>query len=145
MLRTEERAWAQKSRSKWILEGDQNTGYFHYVASNRRRANSILALTNNGVVITKPSEIRDGVFSYFSEAYNTCTALEVNELDLGFKQLSQGQRDDLEKNFTAEEVWEAIATMKGDRAPGPDGFTMEFFKTFWPSIKPTVMEFFEDF
>ena len=29
--------------------------------------------------------------------------------------------------------------MKTDTAPGPDGFSIGFFKKFWPSIKPLVL------
>src|ERR1044072_7446698 len=33
----------------------------------------------------------------------------------------------------------------GNKAPGPDGFTMAFFKEFWPVIKADIMSFFADF
>ncbi|GMI70239.1 hypothetical protein HRI_000693200 [Hibiscus trionum] len=104
LLRTEERIWAQKSRSRWLVEGDRNSKYFHSVASNKRRINSINTLDYKGSVITNPMEIRNCVFEFFSEAYNTCTTLEVESLDLEFRKLPQSYREGLEKEFTMEEV-----------------------------------------
>lgn len=51
-LRQEEILWHQKSRRKWIMDGDRNTKYYHTKTVIRRRRNRILALCgNNGVWI----------------------------------------------------------------------------------------------
>jgi len=33
----------------------------------------------------------------------------------------------LEREFTKEEVIQVLSEIEGDKAPGPDGFTMAFF------------------
>eukprot|EP00253_Pinus_taeda_P004936 PITA_04936 len=43
-----------------------------------------------------------------------------------------------------EEVEEAIKSMPNDKAPGPDGFTINFYKACWPTIKTEVWEVVED-
>ena len=40
--------WQLKIRTKWALEGDSNTKYFHVVASGRRNQNSIWSLLDDG-------------------------------------------------------------------------------------------------
>ncbi|GMI80386.1 hypothetical protein HRI_001707900 [Hibiscus trionum] len=35
--------------------------------------------------------------------------------------------------------------MDGTRAPGPDGFNLEFFKRYWTQIKDEIMSLFSDF
>jgi len=44
------------------------------------------------------------------------------------------------KPFTLEELDNTIKQMKNNTAPGPDGFTVEFYKAFWPSIREDVKE-----
>jgi hypothetical protein len=36
-------------------------------------------------------------------------------------------RDWLEGEFEENEVWEVVRDLNGDKAPGPDGFSMAFF------------------
>lgn len=42
LLNREELLWAQKARTKWILQGDRNTKYFQTVVKQRRGNNRIL-------------------------------------------------------------------------------------------------------
>src|ERR1044072_5062685 len=44
-----------------------------------------------------------------------------------------------------EEVWSVIRDSDGNKAPGPDGFNMKFFKEQWEAIKADMMVFFTDF
>eukprot|EP00253_Pinus_taeda_P027470 PITA_27470 len=43
-----------------------------------------------------------------------------------------------------EEVEEAVKSMPNDKAPGPDGFTINFYKACWPTIKSEIWEVVED-
>lgn len=51
----------------------------------------------------------------------------------------------LEAPFSEEEIWEVLVSCDGNRAPGPDGFNLNFFKVFWHSIKDEVIRFFSEF
>lgn len=44
ILQQEELMWFQRSRSKWLTDGDCNTKYYHLKAINRRRQNRIVML-----------------------------------------------------------------------------------------------------
>ena len=39
----------QKSRSKWIKEGDSNTSYFHKIINNSRRRNALRGMLIDGI------------------------------------------------------------------------------------------------
>lgn len=42
--------------------------------------------------------------------------------------------------FTKDEIWHAIQSMPSGKAPGPDGFPLEFYKQFWPELSPILMQ-----
>jgi hypothetical protein len=47
----EEICWRQKSRVRWLKEGDKCTKFFHLVANANRRNNSIKSLIVNGCLL----------------------------------------------------------------------------------------------
>eukprot|EP00253_Pinus_taeda_P030838 PITA_30838 len=48
------------------------------------------------------------------------------------------------REISLEEVEEAIRSMPNDKAPGPDGFTINFYKACWSIVKQEVWEVVED-
>jgi hypothetical protein len=44
-----------------------------------------------------------------------------------FSSIDEEEKVWLEREFEEMEVWEVMKGMEGDKAPGPDGFTMLFF------------------
>jgi hypothetical protein len=49
------------------------------------------------------------------------------------------QLEDLGLPFSEEEIKEAIDDMPADKAPGPDGFSIAFFRSCWDIIKDDLM------
>jgi hypothetical protein len=47
--------------------------------------------------------------------------------------------------FSEKEIKEVLDEMNPNSAPGPDGFTVNFYITFWEKIKEHVMEMFDEF
>lgn len=45
--------------------------------------------------------------------------------------LDKTKLNDLERDIYQTELWEMLRSMKGGKAPGPDGFTLIYYKTFW--------------
>ena len=64
---------------------------------------------------------------------------------LDFACIEEDERLSLEKEFTKEEVIQVLREMEGDKAPGPDGFTMAFFHKCWSVVEKDVMDFFDYF
>ena len=51
----------------------------------------------------------------------------------------------LESPFMEEEVFDALMGCNGDKAPGPNGFSMAFWLFAWDFVKADVMSFFKEF
>jgi hypothetical protein len=47
--------------------------------------------------------------------------------------------------FSPQELDEVLAQTKLDTAPGPDGFPVAFFKSFWSMLKPLILQILNDF
>ena len=61
-----------------------------------------------------------------------------------FNTLDSLDNDILEGQFSIEGVLRALSNLGGDKAPGPDGFTLAFWKTCWPVVGREVMQVFEE-
>ena len=68
--------------------------------------------------------------------------------NLEFDVISMEDSSRLEVPFSEEEVVAALGEMAGDKAPGPDGFSIAFFQHCWAVVKADIMammgQFFED-
>ncbi|CAN1151986.1 hypothetical protein LINPERHAP2_LOCUS18457 [Linum perenne] len=72
VLWQEEALWLQKSRSKWVVEGDRNTNFFHMSTLRRRSFNRITRIKNGeGVWIESQPDLKILATEYFKEFYNS--------------------------------------------------------------------------
>ncbi|KAE8673743.1 Gamma-tubulin complex component 2 [Hibiscus syriacus] len=145
LYRIQEQIWFQYSRTKWIVDGDRNTKYFHTCATIRNKRNALLALNFKGETVEDPTAIKAIVKEYFFKIYNERTTLEIDDLNLDFPRIFLEQKQFLEQEFSEEEVWEVVKSCGSNKAPGPDGFNLGFFKRFWQVLKVDIMKFFHDF
>ena len=64
---------------------------------------------------------------------------------LEFDQIKGLERGWLERRFEQEEVLRVVKELEGDKAPGPDGFSLAFFLHCWGVVKRDVLAVFEEF
>jgi hypothetical protein len=48
----------------------------------------------------------------------------------------------LEREFEEGEVRKFVMAMEGDKAPGPDGFSIAFLQVCWEVVKEDIMKIF---
>lgn len=46
-----------------------------------------------------------------------------------------------EARGTEKEVFQALNSIDSDKAPGPEGFTIDFFQKCWNVVKGNIMRF----
>ena len=65
-MEVEDLKWRQRAKEIWLSQGDKNSKYFHTCASQRRRANNIVAITDEGGSLhSTTKEIEEAFLNYF--------------------------------------------------------------------------------
>jgi hypothetical protein len=141
----EEISWRQKSRVLQLKEGDNNTKYFHKMANSNRRRNYMHRVEVDGIVHETDKEIRDNVVSFYEDLYQEKESWRPSVDGLDFNSIGAAESSHLERNFDREEVFQVLKELQGDKALGPDGFSMAFFHKCWEVVKDNIMDFFEEF
>ncbi|XP_026450741.1 uncharacterized protein LOC113350847 [Papaver somniferum] len=138
----EELYWKDKSREVWLLEGDRNSPYFHRVTLFRRKINAISWIKNSSnIILTDRDSIGNSFIDYFKGLYSSHPQQFQDEIlaDLPVKFLEE---DNISLNMplTPEEIKNAIFQMGGKKAPGPDGFTGQFYQKHWNIVGDVVVD-----
>ncbi|XP_075092306.1 uncharacterized protein LOC107821421 [Nicotiana tabacum] len=144
-LKNEEIAWRQKSRALWLKEGDRNTKFFHRTANARKRNNNIDQIMIRHEVIEDPERIENEIIEFYKELY---TEPEQWRPTVNFENttsISESERESLQSNFEEQEVLSSLKMCASDKAPGPDGYTMGFFRKCWDILKEDIMAAFNNF
>ncbi|KAA3478601.1 reverse transcriptase [Gossypium australe] len=127
----EELQWEQRARVNWLRDGDRNTSFFHKMASLRHYRNKIPELVDaHGIKRSEPAEMIKVATDFFEDLF---TASEMGSDDHLFslveKKVTASMNDYLLKDFTDEDVWNAVNSMSPLKAPGVDGYSAIFFPT----------------
>ncbi|WJZ98579.1 hypothetical protein VitviT2T_017093 [Vitis vinifera] len=122
----EEASWRQKSREIWLKEGDRNTRFFLQMANAHRRRNQPTRVKVNGRWFTKESEIKEEVSRAFQGLLANPSGRKPNIDGLILERLEDLDVEGLEKPFSEKEVFSALSSFYGEKAPGPEGFSMTF-------------------
>jgi mannosylglycoprotein endo-beta-mannosidase len=133
LLREEELKWYQRSKSQFILEGDANTRYFHSVANGRHRKKRIHTLVQDEGIIEGQEHLKSYITNYYKNLFG---APEEGNFHMDETQIDDIPQVSLEENalltavYSEDEVRKAIFEMEHNKAPGPDGFSAEFYQIF---------------
>jgi hypothetical protein len=68
-LLQEEISWKQKSRVKWLKEGDKCTKFFHLMANSNKRFNTIDFLLIDESLSSNPVAIREHVVNFYESMF----------------------------------------------------------------------------
>lgn len=135
----------QKARIRWVIDGDENSRFFHGVINNRNRKHKIHGLLVDGRWSEDVQEIKSEVFKFYQNKFKEPRSSRPLFINSRFKRISDEQAEFLESPILIGEVKAAIWECGSDRAPGPDGFTFKFIKTFWNIMKGDIMQFVHHF
>ncbi|KAL1095180.1 hypothetical protein V6Z11_D06G138700 [Gossypium hirsutum] len=123
----EEIYWAQRSRIRWLKEGNRNTRFFHVSATRRSKKNRIDRIVDdNGNWVTDIHDVSKVVGDYFSKLFKSTASPN----DMNAK---------LANHFTDEEILNVINHIPR-KASRIDGLSNIFFKENWEVVGKDVLK-----
>ena len=137
--------WRNRCTARWARLGDENTSFFHSMATIRYRKNHISSLAREDGSVALEHEEKAGLL-WHSFRNRLGLSLPINE-NFDFSQffdIFEGL-EVLSAPFSHEEIDQVVAHMPGDNSPGPDGFSGTFLKVCWPVIKYDFYQLCQDF
>jgi uncharacterized protein (DUF608 family) len=134
ILREEEVRLFQRAKVKHLLEGDDNTKYFHLVANGKHRRQWIFSLEDeDGACIADKEELKSHITSYYKNLFGKPDITSVDQ-DESFiqdiSQVSDTENEILTANFTIDEVKKVVFSLEHNKAPWPDVIPVEFYQAF---------------
>jgi len=135
----------QQSRLTWLREGDANTKYFHGTMSSRRRVNTISSIVVRGTVVEGVSNVRQVVYTHFSNHFRAPSVERPSTSDLNFRTLTYREGAAIIKPFPMEELKIAVWDCDSYKCPGLDGVNFGFIKEFWLDMREELMHYVSDF
>ena len=89
----------QKSRCKWLKEGDSNSAYFHKIINSSRRRNTLRGMQINGGWVDNPIAIKEAVLQHFKSRFADPCLSGPNLDGVSFKALTILQSERLVEPF----------------------------------------------
>nr|XP_020191500.1 uncharacterized protein LOC109777266 [Aegilops tauschii subsp. strangulata] len=131
----------QRVHLSWLRAGDTDIAFLPLRAAHRRHRNRIHELRVGDDVVTEPVAMAEAAFSHFSSLLGTADhrdhTIALDEIDDRHFDLSA-----LDQPSSADEIWSAVRQLPRGKAPGPDGFTVEFLIAAWDIVRDDFVEAF---
>ncbi|KAM1780200.1 hypothetical protein ACFX12_041494 [Malus domestica] len=136
----EESYWMQRSRVKWLRDGDANTKFFHNSTLQRRRRNQIIKIKDElGNWMEQPGRVRKLVEDHFMQTFTSGGARNWGSLlECISPRVTEDMNQALLKPVFEDEIKAAIFKMGGLKTLGPDGFQGIFYQSFWEHVYADV-------
>ena len=147
-----------RSKMKWFELGEKLTKYFFNLEKNNYEKKLIREVElENGEIITDPVQVNKEIRDFYQNMYtskingnNSTSRYEHDQKIDGFTeslnipQLNVEEQESLEKDLTLEELKHALASFADKKSPGEDGFTNQFYQTFFDLIGKDLLNSYND-
>ena len=140
-----------RSKVSWVEYGEKNSAFFLNLEKRNHKQKCITKLIDEETKkeVTKPDDILKYEENFYKTLYSTRekNGQEKEEenaknlfLDETLPKITQEDKQSCETEVTLLEIGAALKELQNGKSPGSDGFTTEFYKFFWPTIKNMVLE-----
>ena len=133
-----------RSRAQWLEEGEKPSRYFFKLEKERMEKNYVKSIYNSDETeVFGREEIEAAHVDFYSNLFSVepidpvCQQTLLNEIT---KFLSVEECDLCEGFISLSELSSSVKSLNSGKAPGPDGFTVEFYIKFWNLLGPLLLE-----
>ena len=132
-----------RSRIRWVEEGECSSSYFFRLEKKRSADRWISALrAEDGSIVSSPVDLCQSFTCFYSSLYTaapTDPVVQSSLLGNLSSSLPPDKASQCEGHLTVEECFVALQGMARRKAPGLDGFPMEFYLKFWDVLGPDLV------
>ncbi|XP_010495447.1 PREDICTED: uncharacterized protein LOC104772543 [Camelina sativa] len=143
----EESYFRQKSRVNWLKEGDLNTSYFHKMCQSRANYNTIRSfMLDTGELLLDPEQMSIHAISHFQAILGpeNLPQCSIRSSLAWFQNLNPFRISSHHSQLmlmvpTPPDITKVMHKLNPNKAPGPDGYTLGFYKAVWSTLGPEVI------
>ncbi|KAM1340007.1 hypothetical protein ACFX2H_038462 [Malus domestica] len=142
-----EKFYRDKSRIKWLFEGDNNTSFFHSMVKIRKLHQSLAVMRDGNRVLDNQMDISQHVVTYFQDLFSADSSVTDTGLVARIipKVVTAIENESLLAIPTPDEIFETLKSMDHSSSPGPDGFGGSFYFRCWPIVGNDVVQAVQSF
>ncbi|KAL2085077.1 hypothetical protein ACEWY4_018397 [Coilia grayii] len=134
-----------------FFEGGDKAGRLlaNYIKQQETHSNIPAIHDQQGVLHTSPSDINNTFKIFYEHLYSSESTADRSEIkaflnNLDLPVLSSDQKHLLDRPITVTEILDVIKSLPTGKAPGPDGFTAEFYKCYACELAPLMLDMYMD-
>lgn len=126
-----------------IFEQGEKTG--HLLARLSKEQSEVMTIAQiqgqDGVLLSHPRDTNQCFTTYYQQLYSSRVTYDQKDLDDYLEEtdipiLTITFANTLDAPITIEEIQSALKIMQTGKTPGPDGFPVEFYKTYMEDLAP---------
>ena len=122
-----------------------NLENYNFVSKNIKEL-----LLDDGKNITKPDAILEEMRRFYQSLYDFKPVKNIEDSDLAefpqnFNRLNENDKNALDREISEEELKRQIFNSASNKSPGPDGYTNEFYKVLWNTLKVLLLSLMNHF
>ncbi|XP_074290342.1 uncharacterized protein LOC141617073 [Silene latifolia] len=128
LLKAKQMFLSKKANLQWVLEGEDNSAYFHSVIKKRRSTSKVFQIKDmKGVLHSDPAGVAKAFELYYIDLLGTAQVVEkVQDSLVSVGNVIQGAHIPLLlKPITGKEIKDVMFYILGGKAAGPDGFSSQ--------------------
>ncbi|XP_020675461.1 uncharacterized protein LOC110094545 [Dendrobium catenatum] len=120
----------QRAKVNWLTNGEDDLKFLYSRINVRHNSNHIKCITTGDGTFYNPFEISPAIINHFQKLFNTAhpATLSSWETPIHLK-LTDDHSHRLISPITVDEIRNVIFSSPNCSAPGPDGYTFEFYKS----------------